>query len=277
MKQFKIITVALFLFAYLFLFSGGIVAAPSNMTNKDMKLQYNVYAGGMHALKASLNMSLDTKKYDIALEAKTNGLIGKLFPWRGHFETFGETTEEGFIPAKYESTSYWKNKAKITLLEYENGSVKAKKSIKDGKEKLETNFKDNLTQDTVDMLTGAIKILQTAGKENSCNGSVPVFDGKRRFNLVFREVGKSVIRKSKYSVFSGEAIKCIVEVKPVLGFKKKDYKRGWLAVQNHTKKRNKLPTIWLAKLDKDGPTIPVRMEIASSYGTVIAHLTATND
>jgi hypothetical protein len=59
----------------------------------------------------------------------------------------------------------------------------------------------------------------------------------------------------------------------VAGFKKDDTKRGWMAVQNHTEARKKPPTLWMAQLEEKGPMVPVRMEIASSYGTVVAHLT----
>jgi hypothetical protein len=46
-----------------------------------------------------------------------------------------------------------------------------------------------------------------------------------------------------------------------------------MAVQNHTEARKKPPTIWMAQLEEKGPMVPVRMEIASSYGSVVAHLT----
>ncbi len=251
----------------------GSVSAKS-LNDENISLKYNVYAGGLHALKASLDMSLTAKKYDIEVDAKTNGFIGKVFPWAGHFETVGTTDKKDLIPETHTSTSSWKKKAKEKELEYKDGVFKAKHEIKNGKKTTNNKIKNELTIDTVDMLTGAVQLLQNAENQSTCNGSVPVFDGKRRFNLIFKEAGSSTIRKSKYSAFSGTALKCTVEIEPVLGFRAKDKKRGWLAVQNHTKARKKMPTIWLSKLEEDGPVVPVRVEIASSYGAVIAHLTS---
>lgn len=241
----------------------------------DMALGYDVYAGGMRALQASLAMNLSQENYEVELDAKTQGFIGKLFPWAGHYATLGSSEDGDLTPKEYKSTSVWKKDAKQTRLEYKNGAFKAKHVTKNGKKTTQTEIKDTLTKDTVDMLTGAIQLLQKTHDNHGCSGSVPVFDGKRRFNLVFKDQGTDTIRKSKYSVFHGKAIKCIIEVEPVLGFKEKDKKRGWMAVQNHTKERKKMPTIWLASLQDDGPFVPVRMEISSDYGGVVAHLSKT--
>ena len=258
-----------------FLGSAQSNASIVKQANDDMSLGYDVYAGGMRALHASLAMNMTQEEYEVALDARTQGFIGKIFPWKGHYETLGTTDGDSLSPKEYKSVSIWKKKAKQTRLEYKDGAFKAKHTLKNGKTTTQTKIKDKLTKDTVDMLTGAVQLLQKTGHENGCNGSVPVFDGKRRFNLVFKDQGKDTIRKTKYSVFHGQAIKCIVEVEPVLGFKEKDKKRGWMAVQNHTKERKKMPTIWLASLNDNGPVVPVRMEINSSYGGVVAHLART--
>jgi hypothetical protein len=115
-------------------------------------------------------------------------------------------------------------------------------------------------------------IAHTAERTNSCDISVPVFDGKRRFDITLHADGREELRKSKYSKFTGEALRCTIKVVPVGGFEKKDQKRGWMAVQAHTEQRKHPPTLWLGRFKEDTPLIPVRMEIASAYGTVVAHL-----
>jgi hypothetical protein len=84
--------------------------------------------------------------------------------------------------------------------------------------------------------------------------------------------GKEILPPSKYSSFEGEALRCTIKVVPVAGFKQKDNKRGWMAVQNHTEAHHKLPTLWLARMKNSTQIVPVRMEIASDYGSVVAHL-----
>jgi len=237
-----------------------------------MSLSYNVYAGGFRALQASLALALEQKEYKVELDAKTEGFIGKLFPWAGKYETSGTKQKNILKPAAYEATSIWKDEEKQTRLEFKNGLLKTRYETETGHPDSKTDIEAALAKDAVDMLTGAITLLQHTDGMESCEGTVPVFDGKRRYNLHFKDAGQGTIYESRYSLFHGEALKCIIEVEPVAGFSKRDQKRGWLAIQNHTKERKKMPTIWLSRLTEGGPIVPVRMEISSSYGAVIAHL-----
>lgn len=237
-------------------------------------LKYDVYAGGFKALNAELTMDLDPKAYDMALKAQTQGMIGNLFPWEATYATSGHAENGTPLTSMHTSRSSWKKNEKVTEMQYgPKGTLLKTTTREDNKTKVKKDFEPDMTRDAVDMLTGALQMMQNTGMTDQCAGSFPVFDGKRRFDIELKDDGKDTLAKSKYSAFRGEAIRCTVKVKPVAGFKKKDQNRGWLAVQNHTEERNKPPTIWFAKLEENGPMVPVRMEIASSYGSVVAHLT----
>ena len=248
-------------------------ATPTKGGDEHMSLSYNVYAGGFRALQASLALDLDQKDYKVGLNAKTEGFIGKLFPWAGHYETNGTKYQDALTPADYAATSIWKNEEKQTRLEFKDGLLTTRYESETGHADSTKDIEATLAKDAVDMLTGAVTLLQNTNGMESCAGTVPVYDGKRRYNLHFKDAGQGTIYQSRYSLFHGEALKCIVEVEPVAGFSKRDQKRGWLAIQNHSKERKKMPTIWLSRLKEGGPIVPVRMEISSSYGAVIAHLT----
>jgi hypothetical protein len=237
-------------------------------------LKYDVYAGGFKALNAELTMDLDPKAYDLALKAQTQGMIGSIFPWEATYATSGHAENGTPLPSLHTSRSNWKKSEKVTEMQYgPQGKLLKAVTREDNQTNVKKDFEPDLTRDAVDMLTGALQMMQNTGMTDQCAGSFPVFDGKRRFDIELTDDGKDTLSKSKYSAFRGEALRCIIRVKPVAGFKKKDKNRGWLAVQNHTEERNKPPTIWFAKLEENGPMVPVRMEIASSYGSVVAHLT----
>lgn len=241
---------------------------------KKLGLNYDVYAGGFKALAATLDMDLDPKAYDMSLKAKTQGTIGSLFPWEGTYATSGVAKNGTPVPTMHTARSSWKKDEKVTEMQYApNGNLLKTTTHEDNKTKVKKDFDPKLTTDAVDMLTGALQMLQHSGQTSKCAGSFPVFDGKRRFNITLHDDGTETLAKSRYSAFDGEALRCTLKVEPVAGFKKKDNQRGWMAVQNHTEARKKLPTLWLAQLEEKGPMVPVRMEIASAYGSVVAHLT----
>lgn len=242
---------------------------------RKLALGYDVYAGGFRALKASLDLDLDKNAYDMSLSAKTEGFIGDMFPWEASYETSGHANDGQLTPTIYTSKSAWKKKVKFTEMNFDPRGNLLKMTTQEGnKTTVDRDVKKDLAQDAVDMLTGTLMMMQNTKNTDKCEGTFPVFDGKRRFNITLTDQGIDVIKQSDYSQFSGEALKCALKVEPVAGFKEKDKKRGWLAIQNHTEERKKPPTIWLSRLEEGGPVVPVRMEIASSYGTVVAHLSA---
>lgn len=243
-----------------------------------LSLKYDVYAGGFEALNASLVMDLDRHAYDMKLKASTQGFIGSLFPWQASYDTSGHAANGKLIPNVYTERSSWRGAEKVTEMDYAPNGKVLKSTTQDGKKTtVDRDINQVLSANTLDILTGTLVMLQTAKNTNKCQGSFPMFDGKRRFNVVLKDDGKETLQASRYSSFSGEALRCTLEVQPVAGFEPKDQKRGWMAVQNHTEARHMLPTIWLAKLDDTGQVVPVRMEIASEYGSVVAHLSSTTD
>lgn len=238
-------------------------------------LTYDVYAGGFKALKAQLGLDLDKHAYDMELAAQTQGFIGDLFPWSATYSTSGHAQDGELIPTIYTSKSSWKKKVKFTEMSFDPKGNILKTTTQEGrKTTVNRDIKKELAQNAVDMLTGTLLMMQNAKNTEKCEGSFPVFDGKRRFNITLQDAGVEKLKKTDYSGFSGEALKCTVKVEPVAGFVEKDKRRGWMAIQNHTEERNKPPTLWLARLEENGPVVPVRMEIASSYGAVVAHLSS---
>jgi hypothetical protein len=237
-------------------------------------LQYDVYASGFKALSASLTIGMDKKAYDMAMEAETRGLIGRLFPWKVSMDTTGRIGAKGaLIPILHTDRTTWRQKVSLEEMSYDpHGKVVKMTTQDDGKAAADLPIDNALSNHAVDVLTGTLALLQNADSTHHCTGQFPVFDGKRRFNITLTDDGTEILASSRYSRFEGEAMRCILKVEPAAGFEPKDEKRGWMAVQNYTEARHKLPTLWLARIKDSEQVIPVRMEIASAYGSVVANL-----
>jgi len=224
-------------------------------------------------MHADVRMDVRRQSYDMKLDAGTEGFIGTLFPWRATIRTNGGTQGGHFRPRSYTEHSTWKDGLKVTEMRYDaqGRAIKMVTKVDDGRAE-EQAVDDVLARNAVDLLTGALVMLQSVKVKGRCAGSFPIFDGKRRYNITLTDAGEEMVTPSQYSSFRGLARRCTLRVDPVAGFKKKDEKRGWLAVQNHTEARHMLPTLWLARARGAATAIPVRMEIASAYGSVVAHL-----
>lgn len=250
------------------------VTAVAQEANSDVqKMEYNVYAGGIHALEANLTNDLsNTKKYSIVGTAKTHGILGKLAPWEGSFSTKG-WKESSYKPQEHKSVTTFRDETESKTYSYnKNGSFKNYVRTKEGKDKKESPKKE-LTENTIDILSATLNTMKmVASDENSCASESEIFDGKRRFKLRFDKVRETELKKSGYNVYQGPAIECTILVIPVAG-KWYEKPRGWASIQEQGRKKGSLPTMWFATVEEGKPAVPVKARVKTDYGTLFMHLT----
>ena len=96
--------------------------------NEKQTVRYDVYAGGVHALQADLNVDLtQAKKYDVSLTAKTYGFLGKLAPWKGTFSSTGwkQGNKGLWQPKEHKSETTWRDELEVKKYSYnKDGSFK---------------------------------------------------------------------------------------------------------------------------------------------------------
>jgi len=238
-------------------------------------MTYSVYAGGIHALDATLDIDAhQSDKYAVSLYAKTHGLLGKLAPWFGTFESKGwlNASVQSAKPEKHISSTSWKDELEVKTYRYAQDGTFMGYSVKDEDE--DGSIKktdDKLTQQTTDILSATLEAMMQVAATNKCEGQSEVFDGKRRYKLIFDHKKEALLTKSKYNVYEGKAIECTVRVEPK-GGKWHAKPRGWFAIQEQGRKKGSIPTVWLASLKDGAPAIPVKVRAKTNYGTFFLHL-----
>jgi len=249
------------------------------IADNKQKIRYDVYAGGVHAVQANMNVDLsDSEKYTFSMKAKTHGLLGKLAPWEGTFTTDGwkKGPKHSWQPEEHRSEGMWKDELEVKKYEYNpDGSFKAY-SIKEGDKKVShKNVQEELTQGTIDIMSATLAMMQNVADGKECAGTSEIFDGKRRFKLIFSHKGNVQLQKSRYNLYQGPATECSVEVEPVAG-KWYDKPRGWISIQEQGRERGKIPTVWFAQMAEGQPAVPVRVRVKTAYGTLFMHITKYN-
>ena len=108
--------------------SAGVYAAPASAKTPDYALQkmnYDVYASGVHAVQADLELDFTkTGRYAMKFGAETRGLLGSLAPWKGTFESKGWAyPDRSRIPEIHESIAMWQDEHETKTYKYdqENG------------------------------------------------------------------------------------------------------------------------------------------------------------
>lgn len=251
----------------------SVPAFAADTKSDQQKIQYDVYAGGIHALQANLNIDQAKKdRYSLSLDAKTYGLLGKLAPWEGTFESHGWAGKVN-KPELHQSTAIWRDEKEIKKYEYNKDGTFKKYSILDDENDGSARPVDNeLTQGTSDILTATLNTMEAIAAGNKCEGTTDIFDGSRRYTLIFKHKKDVVLEDSRWNVYQGPAVECTVEVKPGAGAWH-EKPRGWMSIQEQGRDRGTMPTVWFAEMVKGEPAVPVKVRVKTSYGTLFMHMT----
>ena len=251
--------------------------ASAHAESSRQQLVYEVYAGGIHALQATMDVDLrDKSKYSLVLYAKTRGMLGALAPWHGTFESHGWKSKGDFAPQKHQSTATWRGETDIKEYLYNKDGTFQSLKITEGEKAPENkDVEAEVTDGTIDVLTATLRVMENYNEAGRCEGKAEVFDGKRRFEQRFKHKQEVTLTPSKYNIYGGKAAECTVEVTPINGeWSKKP--RGWLSIQEQGRDKGTMPTVWMGRVTEDGPAVPVKIRVKTDYGTLFMHLAEYN-
>ena len=265
--------------------AGGLFAClafsvnPASAESGQQYFIYDVYAGGIHAVQAQLTIDYtQNNRYAIELGAHTRGVLGKLAPWSGTFESEGWViSDDELRPELHRSISTWRGEKETKSYNYTKDGGFKNLIIKDhDKPEEQKDVPDEVTKDTTDAFTAALMVMESVHQGGKCEGRSEVFDGKRRFAQIFKEQERVKLKPSKYNVFGGDAVECTVEIEPISG-EWSSKPRGWLSIQEQGRERGTMPTIWLGSLSEGGPAVPVKILVKTAYGSLFMHLSEYRD
>ncbi|WP_245613220.1 DUF3108 domain-containing protein [Skermanella stibiiresistens] len=245
------------------------VGAQGALAAERVRLGYAIYAGGFEVLQASMLLDVQRNSYSVEVSAETQGLLGTFFPWRTLSRSDGVLRAGEAEPRVHQQQGSWRGQGRTVRLDYDGaGGVAADVMPPDDPAEREP-VPPEMIPNTTDPLSAVLSVAAGVALGRGCTETVPVFDGRRRYDLSFRTVGNRQLAPNRYSVFSGAVTQCEVTSKVLAG----NWKRDGAA----TEEEKRTPyALMLAPVIEGMPPIPVRLEGASRFGDVIMHLTSAD-
>lgn len=158
--------------------------------------RYEIYAGGFHALGIKARAVLTDESYDVAVDLKSTGVLDWLLRFSQKVEgrgQIGATT----APLYYLSDGTFFGSQRTTRLDYRtDGRIEAtlKPATEDGER---TPLTDDMKLGTIDPMSAFVAVNRSAKETgNPCNAKIPVYDGRRRFNVVLEDDGVSAVEEA---------------------------------------------------------------------------------
>ncbi|MBI1244293.1 MAG: DUF3108 domain-containing protein [Alphaproteobacteria bacterium] len=234
-----------------------------------IELVYDVFAGGRVA-ELALAFDITGLRYSISTRQASAGVLRWIWSWESVAQVRGRFLHDGVQPDTYRVLGRSGGKSRTVAIDYHDGEpahVTAEPSNKsDGRDEVPAALRHG----TVDPASAIMGILRRVNEGGSCDARTAVFDGRQRYDIVFRDSGVRMVDASLASNFTGEARVCEFSWVPIAG----RTRREGAPVRAEDDKR--YGRAFIARIG-DGPTLaPVRVEFEAWFGTVVGNLRAVN-
>jgi hypothetical protein len=229
------------------------LSGPAAGDDAVVELGYDVRFGPLPILAMEVRSEIGGDRYRATSTVQTTGLIDKIYPWRSTSESRGRRDGVGLRPEWHRSDGRYRSQRRTVAIDYpDGGPVRA--VVTPGPEKGHDVVPDELQQATVDPLTAS---LLTVGTD--CRGLVPVFDGRRRYDLRLEELPAATVPRSRGALYAGHARRCRATVEARAGYWRDD------------PRDSDTPTTleyWIASPGGRVPPVPVYLELRGERGTL---------
>ena len=235
-----------------------------------LALTYEVTVSGFHVIDFELRVALDDRSYDITTDFRTRGFLNWLLSWQSVSRSAGKVVDGAIRPQNYEQLGTFRGRERVVRIDYRDGRVAdielVPPPVDDGDREI---IPADAMAGALDPAAMLYSVIQQVSTGASCTRVVPIFDGRRRFDLEFVDRGTDVLETSDPRGFAGEARVCEFTYRMVAGF-----------VRNETsgadrQREPRTGRVWLARVLPGQPLAPVRIEVDNTnWGATIAELRA---
>lgn len=212
---------------------------------------------GMRVLEMNSVLEENPGRYAVSVDYATTGLAGLFVDQKTYAVALGQFVAGSAIPASF------RNQTRRNGVErYSQVSYAADGTVYGSSNPPPSNVvPPEATRGTVDNLSAYLRLERQLATKGTCAMTVPVFDGRHRYDLVFSDAGQQMLTPQGGQNFEGVATAC-------------NMTRHNRTVDEAEKDEGaRSGTIWYARLIPGSNMLfPVRMKLATHIGTVDAYL-----
>ena len=165
--------------------------------------------GRFNAATADFGYRLGAADYGVYSHIRTNGLFDTLYPFSAQYSGSGKIVADRAITETYHYQTQSRFTKRTKQLLYNDKGLPIKRiSSKNGREKIrDVEARDDI-DGTTDLQTAVALLIRQYFKQQNCNFRQRVFDGKRRFDVIFKDLGTDELPPHEKSPYSGIMQKC---------------------------------------------------------------------
>ncbi|MBK3731614.1 DUF3108 domain-containing protein [Azospirillum brasilense] len=249
--------------------AGLLTLLPAAGSAATLELDFAAYGGGVSLARGSVVLTEEAEgaasRYRAALEAEAVPWLGLFTNFRYHAESAGRLEAGTAQPDRFRGERRLRRKQDIMTLTFGSDGVDVEAEPPLSPDKAARVPPDS-RRGSIDPLSAGAAVILTASRAGGCGGRYPVYDGRRRYDIIMTPQGQGNLPSSRYRIATGSAEVCAVTVRPVAGFEG-DRDRDRFFAEGVERKA----TVWFARAPESGRVVPVTVEVPTDTMTVLVH------
>lgn len=224
-----------------------------------LTVYYEMYIGGLQLGYIDVKASWNDDRYEIDSKAQTAGIAETLFEGRYNNVSEGVLAGAKVSPRLYISDYSTTDNAQYVKVSF-NGDEPTALLAKPPYD-LRYPVDRELKRKTVDPL-GAYMYLMFGSNRSAdapCGRTLPIFDGKRRYDFKINYVKEIRIRSGDKHAYRGPGVLCEMQYTQVAGYKPRDKDSAPFPLMK----------VHLAKIEGGRYMVPVKFVIETDYGAIV--------
>ncbi|MBN9509913.1 MAG: DUF3108 domain-containing protein [Alphaproteobacteria bacterium] len=234
------------------LLPGAVRAEPGSVT---IRLTYEGYASGLHALSITSDLTLGSDGYRIAMSGHTAGMIGFLYHARWRTVSEGTWAGAGIAPRLYDNAGTFGGEPRHVEIAFHHGMPDL--LVLDPRDDHEHEPAPvGLADPSIDSLALSALLIRQVANDGTCGGRLTTFDGRQIQIVTLQSRGPEMLAPTDRSSFRGAAERCDVNGQVIAGFERDDPARTRTILHD---------AMWLGPVVAGAPNLPVRMNATTRH------------
>lgn len=243
------------------------IVSPASADGR-LTAKYELSVGGIELGRGAVVVEAGDAAYEMSGSARLSGVLRAVSSGKGNAAARGTISQTRLSPRVFAMTAEADGKQELVRLGITNGAVKEQEvapPLKFYPDRVEIT--DAHLANVIDPMSGAFLYvpgtadLMSAG---SCERTIPVFDGRQRYDLTLKYVRTEKVKTDGYN---GPALVCQVRYTPVSGHRPSRYTVKYMV-------DNKDIYVWLVPIAGSRLMAPFRVSVATMIGTALLEATS---
>ncbi|WP_448204684.1 DUF3108 domain-containing protein [Azospirillum sp. sgz302134] len=249
----------------------GLVLLPGLARAATLELEFAAYSGGLPLARGTVALTEEAPRYHARLHAEASPWLSLFTNFRYSAESQGTLDEGAVRPDRFRGERRLRRKLDVMALAFrpEDVEVRAEPPLSPDKA---ARVPAESRRGSVDPLSLGAAVILSASRAGGCGGRYPVFDGRRRYDVLMKPRGREELPPSRYRIAVGTAEVCAMTIHPVAGFQAdRDPSKFFVDGIDRS------ATVWFGRSGPGGRTVPVTVEVPTDSGTVLVQTVAVKE